>query len=377
MKPARLTVRNLGPIREAAVDFGDLTVLTGPQASGKTILLATLKFILDAGPMKAALSRAGLTWQTPSELAELIYGEGLAGIWANNTEVTWRGKAVSPGSLGAKKSSHAEKCFYIPAQRVLAFSRDGWFKPFSEFRAGDPFVVRDFSDKIRVLMESGQQGGAALFPRTNRLKREIRDAVQKTIFGDYSLEIAQSGPQKRLVMRHGQDEVQLPFMVWSTGQREFTPLLLGLYYLLPPGKVSRRDDIEFVVIEEPEMGLHPRAIEALLFVVLELMLRGYRVCLSTHSIEVLNMVWAFRHIQRNGDANLLLRLFGVKATPATRGIARAALRKDFRCFYFDRKGPVEDLGDLSIGSALNSSEWGGLTEFSSRAADVVSEAVSR
>lgn len=43
----RLTIRNFGPIREAEMDFGDLTFLIGPQASGKSLSLELLKLIID------------------------------------------------------------------------------------------------------------------------------------------------------------------------------------------------------------------------------------------------------------------------------------------------------------------------------------------
>ena len=42
----RLTIRNFGPIREAEMDFGDLTFLIGPQASGKSLSLELLKLII-------------------------------------------------------------------------------------------------------------------------------------------------------------------------------------------------------------------------------------------------------------------------------------------------------------------------------------------
>ena len=42
-----LTVNSLGPIKEANIDFGDLTIFVGSQASGKSILLQLIKLILD------------------------------------------------------------------------------------------------------------------------------------------------------------------------------------------------------------------------------------------------------------------------------------------------------------------------------------------
>jgi len=37
MSPKRISVSNLGQIKNADVKFGDLTVFVGPQATGKSI----------------------------------------------------------------------------------------------------------------------------------------------------------------------------------------------------------------------------------------------------------------------------------------------------------------------------------------------------
>jgi hypothetical protein len=81
--------------------------------------------------------------------------------------------------------------------------------------------------------------------------------------------------KRRLVLRDGGQI--LPYMVWSAGQREFVPLLLGLYWLMPPTKVARRREIEWVVLEKLEMGLHARAIEGLILMTLDLVARGILV----------------------------------------------------------------------------------------------------
>ena len=46
-------VENLGPIAKADVSFGDLTILTGPQASGKTLFLETFKLCVDTKSIAA------------------------------------------------------------------------------------------------------------------------------------------------------------------------------------------------------------------------------------------------------------------------------------------------------------------------------------
>lgn len=55
MSQGRLEVRNLGPIPEARLEFGDLTVFTGPQASGKSVALQLLKLVLDEGIIREML----------------------------------------------------------------------------------------------------------------------------------------------------------------------------------------------------------------------------------------------------------------------------------------------------------------------------------
>jgi predicted ATPase len=166
-------------------------------------------------------------------------------------------------------------------------------------------------------------------------------------------------------------------MVWSAGQREFVPLLLGLYWLLPSSKVARRDHLKWVVIEELEMGLHPQAITAVLMIVLELLSRGYRVCLSTHSSQVLECVWALQFLKSNSaKPKEVLDLFGVRKTASTVSIAEDSLRKIFKVFYFDTSGKTRDISSLDAGSDESSeSEWGGLAEFSSRANRVVAQVI--
>ena len=68
--------------------------------------------------------------------------------------------------------------FFIPAQRVLTLGK-GWPRPFTDYNPGDPFVVRDFSEKLRLLMDSELGQGEARFPQTRRLKSEIRELLKK------------------------------------------------------------------------------------------------------------------------------------------------------------------------------------------------------
>ena len=227
-----------------------------------------------------------------------------------------------------------------------------------------------------MLMDREFTGTGPLFPKSNRLKADYRALLQQTVFADFKLSVDKIQSQKRLVLDSGTGK--LPFMVWSAGQREFVPLLLGLYWLIPPSKVARRGDIRWVIIEELEMGLHPCAISAVLLIILELMTRGYKVCLSTHSPQVLELVWAMETLRKTaGSADTLLDLFGVKHSKALRGMAQTALTKSTHVYYFDPAGPVQDITDLEPASDLaQEASWGGLLEFSARADEAVAKAVA-
>jgi len=382
MAGVSLSLKNVGPIKKADVEFGDLTVLVGPQATGKSIFLQFLKLLLDTGPIFRMLRKHGLNWDRQADrFLELYLGEGTKGVWRPaDSEIVWNGNALKLDELvRSKKKAVEERSFFIPAQRVLTLSREGWLRPFTDYRPGDPFTVRDFSEKLRELMESGWGRGEAVYPQPRRLKAEIRTLLSGNIFSGFTLELERTGPQKRLVLSDTGHDMKLPFMVWSAGQREFVPLLLGLYWLLPPTKVPRRGRIRWVMIEELEMGLHPKAIEAMLVIVLDLLWRGYRVCLSTHSPHVLDLVWALRNLRENrADPGSVMRIFGVKSNPTTRKLGEAALEKSAKVYYFEaRTGATSDISNLDPSSKERAEAgWGGLTELSTHIADIVAEAAA-
>ena len=283
--------------------------------------------------------------------------------------------------LGTDCSSQTQgegrELFFIPAQRVLAL-RDGWPRPFTDYSPGDPFAVREFSEKLRGLVEK-EFSGESLFPQQRRLKKTFRDLLERDVFSKFALKVDKVRSQKRLVLDASQGGDSLPFMVWSAGQREFVPLLLGFYWLMPPTKVSRRGAIEWVVLEELEMGLHPRAISVVLLLVFELLARGYRACLSTHSSQVLDALWALRHLrEHDAGPEALLEVFAAPKTQPMLKLAEDVLSKTQRVYYFDPVKEISrDISDLDPeAEGEGESGWGGLSEFSGRANQVVARAVA-
>jgi energy-coupling factor transporter ATP-binding protein EcfA2 len=175
-------------------------------------------------------------------------------------------------------------------------------------------------------------------------------------------------------------------MAWSTGQREFLPLLLGCYELLPAGRIIKSKEIEWVVLEEPEMGLHPMGIFAVMALALDLLSRGYKVVITTHSSNVLDIVWAMEAIKRQqiDDEGKKIRLISqLLDLPADNsGISTMiskALELTFKThsfYYKDGRVHTRDISSLDPGDEDEIvAGWGGLASYSGRVSDTVAEAV--
>lgn len=376
----RIELASLGQIREADISFGDLTVFVGEQASGKSILLQLVKLFLDAGDITRTLKKHGFDWQKNTDnFLSLYFGEGMQTIWSKDETKVTVDKVDFTLRKALSRRRKDENLFLIPAHRVVTL-KDGWPRAFTDYTISDPYVVKEFSEQLRLLMEAGLGSGErAIFPQVGRMNKTIRDAIGKSIFGEAEVRLDRSGLRKRIILDVAGS--QLPFMVWSTGQREFTPLLLGLYWLMPSGKAQKKDNINWVIIEEPEMGLHPQAISALLLIFLELLRRGYKVIVSTHSAQILELIWAIRFIAKSDSAPTRLRqLLDLNANAYSYDLTETILNgKTFRTYYFSRQESVVGVKDISTLDAEDPDEaistWGGLTLFSTKSADVVTEAV--
>ena len=376
----RLSVTSLGQIREADITFGDLTVFVGEQASGKSIMLQLVKLISDAGGITTTLKKHGYDWQKNSDyFLSLYFGEGMEGIWKKNeTTVTYDNTEFTPEKVLLKRKKD-ESLFLIPAHRVVTL-KDGWPRAFTDYSISDSYVVKEFSEQLRLLMEAGLGSGKRpIFPQEGRMNKTIREAISKSIFGKAEVRLDRSGLRKRIVLDVA--GTKLPFMVWSTGQREFAPLLLGLYRLMPSGRTQKKENLNWVVIEEPEMGLHQQAISALLIIFLELLKRGYKVIVSTHSTQVLELIWAIQLIAKSTNAASRLRdLLDLKPNTFTYRLTDTIIhKKTFKTYYFSRQDEVVRVKDISTLDPEDPdeavSDFGGLTAFSTKVSEVVTEAV--
>ena len=130
------------------------------------------------------------------------------------------------------------------------------------------------------------------------------------------------------------------------------------------------------------MGLHPQAVSAFMLLVLDLLWRGYKVVLATHSPIILSVVWMLRRLKEtHARPQLLSEAFGVENTPGFQQVARKTLEKTFvvHLMAFQRADKKIHATDISTLDPADDNEdisgWGGLIGFSSRYGEIVARAV--
>ena len=384
----RLTIENFGPIKHADLTTGDLTVLVGPQATGKTLVTELFKLIFDFRFIKRNMIDKGYDPRKEKNqeyFLDFYFGEGMSKCWNDQTRISYseNGKSLKEFDyqtiVNASFSNEEKRIFYIPAQRVTLFEA-GWPRRFHLFDSQYSYVTREFGESLFFILDNTfSKSKSDLFPNSKFLKKPIKEKLSSSIYYNSVIKLARDGIKKRLILQIS-DAVQIPMPVWSTGQREFTPLLIGLYELLPATAKDKLPHVHTVIIEEPEMGLHPKAILSFMLTVFELMSRGYSVILSTHSATVLEVLWGIKHIQKSQMQNELThRMFGLKKNQQTTEITDSIKGMELKAYYFEpaRDGTViKDISDLNPFAEDSEATWGGLTEFTQTVSDIVSEIYS-
>ncbi|MBL7997077.1 MAG: AAA family ATPase [Candidatus Kapabacteria bacterium] len=125
-----VTLESFGPIAEAHVEFGDLTVLVGQQASGKSIFIQLMKLLVDKHHIRKTLEQYSYVWSKDTDkILEWYFGEGMSGVWKSQSTVTMDGKDYTKEFLLPKSGrtgntvKKEETMFYIPAQRIRFIAR--------------------------------------------------------------------------------------------------------------------------------------------------------------------------------------------------------------------------------------------------------------
>ena len=217
-----ISIKSFGPIKDVSLELGDLTILLGAQASGKSLFLQMFKLAKDCKSIVKRLDNYGFIVKGNADnLLNRYLGEGLSTMWNDNTSLVVDGDSFETKDSLVKNPAKeiVDKVFYIPAQRILSIS-DGRPKNFMEFGENDPYVLRSFSETLRLFIQSGMNGSNVIYPLPYRLKGTVRKMFDNTIFHGGRVVMEEKGGQRKITMQV--DDTNLPLMTWSAGQKEWT-----------------------------------------------------------------------------------------------------------------------------------------------------------
>ena len=210
-----IEIKNLGPLADVDVEFGDLTFFVGPQASGKSLALESLKLAQDRDNIIETLDRYNyILGHNARKILNVYYGEGMEGIWKVDTILNLDDKNLTLKNLSKNSSGKEASVFYVPAQRIICMG-DGFPKFFSDFSFTTPYVLREFTETLRTFVQFGLGNKDKIFPIKERFKNLQKKLFDKNIFHNGEIVMSEVSGQKKMLL--SVDGMKIPFMAWSTG----------------------------------------------------------------------------------------------------------------------------------------------------------------
>ncbi len=347
-------VKNLGPIKDCKVEFGDITFIVGPQASGKTMFLESLYLYRYKDEIEDNLKKYSYNFKGLIDLTKLFYGDFQSNLWNRTTECLLNGINIYD-----KEQILLPFIDFIPAQRSVTII-DGRFKNFNEFDLECSYIVKEFSEILRNYT-SIKNFEDFKFEYIESIYHKGHIFIDDSTFG-----------QKKFRMKVGDSNI--PFSSWSMGQKEFTPLsifLQGSPYDWIPG---------YLIIEEPELGLHPQAILDFMSYLITNVFCNHqkdvntKLIISTHSDTIIQLAWALVNLAENATEEEYIKnvseLLNIKGD--TQNLKYLYQHKDNIKTFFFKDGVSKDISSLDAWSDDEDVvEWGGLTSFISKSGNIV------
>lgn len=333
-----ITVKNggLGPLKvgkSLQLAIKPLTVFIGPQGTGKSLLSQLLYFFRDAeyllsnhfsrespdatvrkvveGIRAGELTNRALASFLTTPTVHVHYkgthgGAREIAFYKSNRQInplspfkkdvaTWLQQVVDDPSVSGRLFA---KALFVPAERTF-YSR---FINASPALLGDralPITMREFSKVLSRAADTHQ-----MWQREGKIPSEVQqinEIVAAELGGKAT--IATRGPYARQWQWLPENSQQpLEIEMASSGQMGAWPLVSTVQAILGWPSSERP---QYIHIEEPETHLHPAAQVAIVKMLAFLVNRGFRLVITTHSLELLyainNLILAF---QRLGESEL-------------------------------------------------------------------------
>lgn len=319
----RVTVKNFRSLADVDVSLGHLTILVGPNASGKSNLIDAMRFVRDAlrrGLDTAITERGGLQairrWSPYKPYKTMEFG-----IEGKHRSETWRYQLVVGGDAPDSYRVVREFCESTSRKgRVQGFdirdnawvwsSREVYFPLSPESLAlrllgAEPSLSRVYGSLVRngfytifpnILREPQKPGveypldghGAnlasvlrAMVRKKNKNLPDLRSTLSKIVPGISDVRVRNVGGYFVVELRHeshGEKEHFFAAAQESDGTLRVLGLLVALF---------QTPTLPLLAVEEPELTVHPGAMGVLCDMFQEASVRG-QIMLTTHSPDLIS-----------------------------------------------------------------------------------------
>lgn len=324
----QLTVKNFKSIKDQTLRLGRLNVLIGGNGSGKSNLIGVFHFLkrIVAGDLQNYTGEAGgadsvLYFGRKQSLSLSLELEFVEGNDANgygcelrptaedrfmfSSETIWyhdRSKYPQPFEVPLG-SGHAEACVKQSTQRIAGYVRD-------DLESYRIYHFHDTSNSARVKQTGNVDDNRRLHPDAGNLAaflyrlqrtdpgyfKNIEDTIRQIapFFEGFRLEPSALNPDKiRLEWKEKGSDIYFNASALSDGTLRFMCLATLLLQPILPA---------VVLLDEPELGLHPAAI-SLLADLLESASQRTQVLVATQSVTLVNQftpefVWVVERVDR-------------------------------------------------------------------------------
>ncbi|TXR55207.1 AAA family ATPase [Quadrisphaera setariae] len=323
MRITRLTLRNWRNFKNVDVVVGDRLVIIGPNASGKSNLLDAVRFLRDialpsGGLQNAVSSRGGLSrlrclfarnnnngWVS----VEVELGDDDGGPrWSYRVDVKSEGRGPRRPLVAREVVTRDGEVLIerpdpldegdperLTQTALEQISANLAFRDVADFLAGVRYlhlVPQVIRDSTRAGDQVDDPFGGDFIARMNRVAKGTRDRHLKRVTAALALAVPQFESLDVVVDDDGHPHLESRYTNWrQQGARQDerdmsdgTLRLIGLLWSLVD--VGRKRGP--VLLEEPELSLHPAVVRTLPSVLARAQQRnGVQVILTTHSPELL------------------------------------------------------------------------------------------
>jgi len=335
---------------EISVEVSPLTLIVGPQGAGKSLLMETIYLGIKG-------------------VANVLGDMQKYGLDVDSNDVThvrffYRVEADFVGFSIKSEVETTDSVFYVPSLRSALYAM-GYFPDFiTVYKEGYPYVIAKYSDEMKNFMRMAREGQWVFAKKYLEEKIAtkhfdfIREQILRSPDDGYLFPEFRRKEEmiKVLVMKHSIKNLDISYSRWSTGQRESIPLLLSI--------LMRKWD--YLLIEEPELGLHTKGILAVIRALLYLIQKGHTIIMSTHSPFVMDVVWALVHTAKSPGVQkkMLKEIFDIDAGKVIRPKV-----------YYVESGSVKDISGLDVSKEPPEATAGDIWKYSIELGNYVAEAV--